>query len=1005
MIEFSLVHALTIIFFSAFLPGIIFSFGLLKKTEFSTIEKIFIGSAFGWVAQGLFPFVEFLFFGITFSHELALANTALLYLSGFAIFILSRLGGSKEAIDNIQKNKIFANFANITNQNFANLEQDFVSNPSKYLIPLCVILLFFINFFVRIQTLSPIYQEIDPYYYIDTAQQIINYGYNPLDDKTAWYPEAQVSHRTSPLLVYMEATWYSLYTSGGSYNNYILSLVANIYPPFAAAFAAFFIYFGLRAWYRSEYALLSSIVLSFIPIFIMKLTAGEAEVQPYAFFALAMFIGFFLWMLKKQDLKLAALAGFGYFTLSLGSSSEVVALTICMIFIPLHAITLFLMKKNFEIFAKVCGVFFIFPLIVAVMKSIFAQHVLITYPSGMIAIIAILSAFFLLQKFKLDSEMQFYALGTFVCIVILLLAFTPLNSLVKNIVMSGLQIASFNQPLDRTIAEQGTSGRIFEPSLGFLGKIFDDEPYKTFLAPIFAIPTYIANLVFGFFSTVLNTIFGVALDIEAKENSILMSLLFFLIVASISSVHRFIIKKEETPAWFFVALVFPIALVGLIKAKYIIYLGFVLATALAFIFGELEILILRALNLAQHGKEYLFYAFLLLGIVIAFMQITESHALHVITAGFETRFQDNPAMFQQKFASLCNELRLNGVNEAQIANICAAGKDALAFANKSMNNQYNSDLCFISLLKNPIEVFSNPQHPARVGAAIRCERVTPYWINSMEWIRNNTENNSRITSWWDYGHWENFFGQRNAVIRNEHASHKMIGEIAHDYIIGTPEELKEDMIHYGSKYALFDIELIMSGNSFGGKYGALNYLGCARDNKTNVNRLPGTSACEFEHLWSTIYIPNTTSSYQACSISYKQKGITVYTINSVETQNGIERELQPRYCLGFTVLATGQNVTAIYELNNRSTDGSLKLHKAFIREEISLYNNFRAFSLIYTKDPVWVINGSAVSGWEDRTSKFYDSNLYNAFMLENLPGFELVYKTNGGEVKIFKIKD
>ncbi len=987
MIEFSLIHALMIIFLSAFLPGVILSFALLKKIEFTIIEKIFIGFAFGWVAQGLLPFAEFLFFGIRFSYELAFANTIIFYLIAIGLFVLTKAG--ENIPEEIRKNIDLI------------IKQDFISNLSKYLVPVCVILLFFLNFYVRIQTLSPIFQEIDPYFYMDITQQIITYGYNPIDDKTAWYPDLKVNHRGAPLLAYMEAVWYSLYTENKFYNNYILSLIANIYPPFAAAFAAFFIYLGLRAWYRPEYAFISSAILSFIPIFMLKLTAGEAEVQPYAFFALAMFIGFFLWTLKKQDLKIAALAGLSYFTVSMGSSSEVVALTICMISIPFQAITLFLMKKDLKIFVKICGVFLVFQLLAAVMKSIFVQNILISYAGTAITIFCIVSALFIIQKFKLDNETQFYALGTFVIIAVMVFTFTPAGSFIKNIAISGLQIASYNQPLDRTIAEQGTSGAIFEPSLGFLGKIFDDGLYKTIAAPIFAIPSALANFVFNLFSALLNSILGTTLDVGIKENSVLMSILFFSIIASIYSINRFI-KKEETPVWFFIALIFPIALVGLIKAKYIIYLGFVLATALAFVFGELEILILRVLNLTGNWKEYTFYAFLLTGLVMATMQFTESHAQHIIKAGFETRFQDNPMALQQKFAVLCTELRLKGINESQIANICAVGKDAIGFANKSINHQYNSDICFISLLKDPIAVFSNPQHPDRLGASLRCERISSYWIDSMEWIRDNTENNSRITSWWDYGHWENFFGQKNAVIRNEHSSHEMIGKIAYDYIIGTPEELKKDMIYYDSKYALFDIELIMSGNSFGGKYGALNYLACAKNNETNVNKPGGSSMCEFRNLWTTIYIP---TPQEKCQISFNQTGITVYTINPIETEKGIERWSQPSYCLGLTTLITGENISALYDIKSSADDGSHKLHKAFLRPEISSNDKLKVFTLIYTKDPVWIVDGNVVSGWEDKTSKFYDSNLYNAFILENLPGFELVYKTKGGEVKIFKIKE
>ena len=49
--------------------------------------------------------------------------------------------------------------------------------------------------------------------------------------------------------------------------------------------------------------------------------------------------------------------------------------------------------------------------------------------------------------------------------------------------------------------------------------------------------------------------------------------------------------------------------------------------------------------------------------------------------------------------------------------------------------------------------------------------------------------------------------------------------------------------------------------------------------------------------------------------------------------------------------------------------------------------------------------GTLVDGMGDVKSEFYLSNLYRGFYLENLPGFDLVFKSKGGEVKIFKMKD
>ncbi len=244
------------------------------------------------------------------------------------------------------------------------------------------------------------------------------------------------------------------------------------------------------------------------------------------------------------------------------------------------------------------------------------------------------------------------------------------------------------------------------------------------------------------------------------------------------------------------------------------------------------------------------------------------------------------------------------------------------------------------------------------------------------------------------------------MIRNEHVSHDMIVEIAHDYISGTPEELKDDMARYGSEYALFDAELLMSGNSFGGKYGALNYLACARNNRTNVSSVPGASACEFEHLWTQVYIPVSPAPEEQCSISFDTKGVTAYVLTPQRSGKKVSYVTEPRYCAGQATLANGENISALYDMNERSADGALKLHRAFLKPEgASEDEKWTIFTLVYTHELAWVEDGSISDGWADRTSKFYDSNLYNAFVLEELPGFELAYKTKGGEVKIFKIKE
>ena len=61
---------------------------------------------------------------------------------------------------------------------------------------------------------------------------------------------------------------------------------------------------------------------------------------------------------------------------------------------------------------------------------------------------------------------------------------------------------------------------------------------------------------------------------------------------------------------------------------------------------------------------------------------------------------------------------------------------------------------------------------------------------------------------------------------------------------------------------------------------------------------------------------------------------------------------------------------------------------------------FNRYWLMFTHDKVWVVNNTLTSGWEDRTTKFYDSNFYKAFFLKQLDGFEKVYENKG--VVVFK---
>lgn len=274
----------------------------------------------------------------------------------------------------------------------------------------------------------------------------------------------------------------------------------------------------------------------------------------------------------------------------------------------------------------------------------------------------------------------------------------------------------------------------------------------------------------------------------------------------------------------------------------------------------------------------------------------------------------------------------------------------------------------------------------------------------MEWLNKNTNPSDRVTSWWDYGHWINYLADRKAVIGNTQQSGGMIGRVAYDFILGSPQNLTDSMNYFGSQYVIMDDELIggLNGQPFGDKYGALNYLGCVHGGQTTMEQNPGTSACEFDHSPEEILVPAAQTPSTTCTISQSQQsiGIVAYTVG----QNGADTTT-PTYCIGYVTLATGQKISATYYYNETDANGNLVLSKGFMRQ-ISQNAQYTVFEMVYTNDPVWPgPNGTWVGGMEDAKTDFYRSNLYSGVILGELPGYDLVFQSSAGDVKIYKMQD
>ncbi|MEM4195342.1 MAG: hypothetical protein QXY05_03460 [Candidatus Anstonellales archaeon] len=967
MFSFNPFYLLLWVFLANFIPGVLLALGILKEKKLLLIEKIGFGFALGIILPPLIIFLAQLA-GINYSFNLAFTTTLIFYAISVAVFYYKK---GFEGLSGIKKEA---------------MENRWVF--------LGVILLVILAFWVRLQSYGPIYQELDPYYYAYEPYLYLTKGYAPLNDGTAWWPH-EVHHRVKPVLSFLEAEWYSFYTWGGKADNYLLSAVCSIYPPIAAALAVFFLYIFLSSEYRREYSLLAAFLASFIPVFVIKTMGGEFEIQPYAFFSVSFFFASYALAIKNRDLLFAILSGLAIVAIYFGSSSIVVALSAILIFIPIHAIHIFMKGEKNLVPVIINGIVLLALIISSTLNSTYTNARFVFDFGGSLSyalfgVVAFMAALLYFEKtYSLDKSKIINYAGIAMAVLVIAFFFTPFGDVVKSIASNSLQVAQYTLPLHRTIQEQGLAGGSFYGSLGFLGKTFSEQDV---LYGFFAIFTSFVNTMYHIGVGIANTIFESSLVYEDKDVSFLMFFIFLVLVASGYALYRKFVKGEESLIVLFLAIVFPVSLVGIIKAKYTIYMGYFLAMSLGVVLGEFEHM-LSGFAKDENSKKKIFHGLVAFGLFVVLFEgflDPASYTGPLLFNSYKVRFQDNPLALQSKMANLCSL----GLTQA-----CEAAQDPIAYSNKGINYQFDYGLCIYSLISNP----TSPSPSEQLAATIRCQRVAPYWIDSMEWLRHNTPEGSRIISWWDYGHWENFFALRNAVIRNEHTYHDMITHVAYAFIMESEPALKETMKEYGAEYALFDSELIFTGGHFGGKFGALNYLACSHANLTDVSKWPGSSLCEFENSWEQMYVSN-----QECTISpvTGKKGRIAYVISAVETPSGIQSSLKPFYCLSTTTLADGKEMPATYYLDRKNEAGELLLNKAFLLYDGKTSSGgYDVYTLIYTKDKVWLENGTVVDGWNDRKGRFYDSNLYKGFFLKELDGFELVYTTPDENVKIYKIKD
>jgi len=1001
-----------VVFLSAIIPGVAIGWPLLKKTDFGAMEKALLCFFMGLFAVPTFLLMESLL-GMQFSLFLVFANIFIITAAG--IFFGVREGAFKPAVPKMPK----------FDKSFFTYER-----AVALAVPALLLIALLLAFWIRIQTYSPIYSELDPYWYVYGTGQIIRDGAIPASDDTAWWPETLWTHRSTPLKAYLEAEWYALYTNGGEYSNYLLFTTSCWLPPISAAFVSLGAYLLVSSLYGRRYGLFAAFLLAFLPITIYKMSAGVNEAAPVGNMVLFMSMGLFAMSFVKRNQAVSMLSAFAFFTAVLSSNfTLVVALPLAMLAI-LQALDYFWRGKQnkafMEALAYAVGGFFLG----VILNSIYFGSITggLLYPPVLMVLgsFAFATAMHYLSGLGWNDSKRSMAIGAGVLAALLLVFLTPLGGYARSAVFGFVGAADFTSALDRTIAEQNLAGNSFEGEAGFLALvpqshvnagasgfgIFPNVMYGA-ISTVSSVFTLAGNSFFKLLDFSFSTFAGLKQSTSTKDDSLFF---VFLVISLAGLVLRHFNRgkeERELPSipLLILLVTMPVLYIGINKIKYTIFAGMMIAVAAAVALAELERLLRWLAHRAKvhDGAKYVSMAFACLLILIVYAQAAGPvpYAYIFTIKSLEPRYQDNPAAMAPVVSKLCEGLRAKGVPYSQMQSLCDAG--AYANFSDSINSQFDANVCWLSQMKVD-ELFPAANDSAAqarsseavTSAKFRCNRLADYWIDSMEWMGRNLNSSDRVTSWWDYGHWTNYFADKKTVLRNEHASYGMIGRVAHDYIVGSAQDLADSMNYFDSRYALFDVELI-GGSTFGGKYGALNYLGCVHEGLTTMNDQPGTSQCEYAHSPERIAIPTVQTASNKCTISETQQRTGVYAYRL--GKDAID-QAKPSYCIGETTIATGERISATYYVDRKDANGDLVLSKGFIRPIDQSQSDVTYAEMVYNSQKVWPgANGTLVDGMEDAKTAFYTSNLYKAFYLDDLPGFDLAYTSKNGEIKIYRMRN
>ena len=912
-------------------PGIMLSFALLKHTCFNRFEKTAVGVMLGMLVAPTLAFLEFVLLGVKLSAPAVFLNYVIvLALALAALYLQKQFGEAKHLLKK------------------ATQPRDWVCFAKANAVSIILLVIVLSGFYARVSpSWNTNFFEFDPYYYTFMGEQIIRYGAAPSIGEHAYYPAFERIMRTHPLVAYETSSWYWVYSVFAGLQEFskdALILLQQIYPAIAGALLSVFGFLLVKPYYGRAVGLVAAAFLAYSPMLVKKFAAGAAELQPMTIFLIIALLAVFAIASENKSRRLTLLAAALSFWMVLSGQQYMWLAMIFSAFIVLQAVIDF-WNNAFELETVLMNF--------AVAAPAFAAFALLLVYKGA-SIVDMTLGLWLLLGAALFSALLHYStrlklpipeknrkpavIGVIAVLLLVVMIFTSLGGQVIGMVNSLSGFAYSRSPLGNTIAEENPANEaMFTGAYGIL-----NNPPMMLLILALAISAYSAirlwkagnkrqayaitalAVVVILFNSALDGILGAVLAAPDLEPLLRFAtdgdVFWYLVVALVSIVLLQLSDKHQTRLLLLYALViFPVAYIGLNKIKYSFHLGLVLAIALAVILGESN-RIIAALN-----EKFKF---------MSGRSARWSALLLVLVIG----------------GSLA-ALQVTGIPDKTPS--VASSMQELSYTKIS-----NDWLLAMGWLKNNTNMYS---------------------VQTQEQCRAKFGWDCNVISWWDYGHWTNFFGETKSVLtpNNQYGDYNQ--EVAHGFVDGNTQHFIEIMKRHHATHVLVDAQLIQ-------KWGALVYLSgtctpeqspfCPTPYIENWKDGAGKSRYEAEHYFETL------------SLNGECPGVV--KLPALQSNFGM-------------VFCAGQDQLLLLGRGGEMTPDYNRPYKVIQSREDALAPIYANTSYLFPYSQNTFINANPDLSPAGLNNTLINSVFVRLYLFENLEGFKLAYRSPNGEVKIFEI--